>query len=178
MDFSDFVQPLILEKAEEFNPRQAKARFERVCALLGEQAFWLVVFEYLEKHQESVSGMRFVLENQHQRHFSVVDSMLPVLVEGAAQAKAEKALKAFPGAMSKARGKIRNCDRFKIAELSKATPANGLATLSGREQILAKALGPDLYGLRLSRMESKELDSVTRDQFAAALSGRPARSRL
>lgn len=41
MDFSDFSQPLIIEKSDDFKPREAKPRFERICDMLSKQAFWL-----------------------------------------------------------------------------------------------------------------------------------------
>ena len=177
MDLSDFVQPLVLEKADEFNLRQAKARFERVCSILGVQAFWLSVFEYLQKHDQAVKAVRFALEN-NRYHVGVAEMMEPVMIEGAPAAQIEKARKAFDGAMSKARGKIRHCDGSQLRSLARSLPANLCATLAGREEVLAKALGPDLYGLRTSRVESRELESSIAENFAAVLSGKSRGPRL
>lgn len=173
MELSDFIQPLIIEKSEDFKPRAAKALFERTCQMLSYQAFWLSIFEYLEKHKDAVSSVKFKIDNKWQRGEGVADSMKPVVRDGADPVKIAKALSASLGAFSKTRGKIPKLDIYDLSRMAtQCLPAHGLATLEDRETIMKKALGGELYGLRLSSIESKELDVVTSQSMAAALSGR------
>lgn len=172
MDLSDFIQPLIIENSEDFKPREAKARFERMCQMLAGQAFWLSLFEYLEKHQAAISAVQFKAE--FSRFIGVADMMIPVPIEGADPKAIERAIKASAGAFSKTRGKITGMTASDLAGvIRRCLPADGLATLDRKEQILKNALGGELYGLRLSFVESKELDSITSASMASALTGRP-----
>jgi hypothetical protein len=177
MDLSDFIQPLIIEKAEDFKPRAAKALFERTCHMLSQQAFWLSIFEYLQKHKDSVEGVQFLTDqDKWERHQGVADCMTPVARLGANPDLLAKAHSASTGAFSKARGKIPKLDIYSLKHLAtQCLPASGIATLEMREHIMQRALGADLYGLRLATIESKELDSTTSQSVAAALSGRKNR---
>lgn len=179
MDLSDFIQPLIIEKAEDFNPRQAKARFENMCKMLSMQAFWLCIFEYLEKHQAVISGVKFT---QGSYSSGVTGMMEAVPIEGADEKKTAAALNASKAVFSKARGKIARLDTYLLRSIASQALANGgalepgrLATLGNKQETLRRALGDDLHGLRMSIIESKELDAATSASVASALAGRPAR---
>ena len=172
MDLSDFIQPLVIEKSEDFKPREAKVRFEKMCQILSRQAFWLSLFEYLEKHKDSVSGVKFDMEYQYISD-GVAEMMEPVAIAEADAKKFEKAVKAAVGAFSKARGKISSLGVYGLARMARETlPSDGIATLERKEQIFKNALGAELYGLRLSIFEHRELDSVISNSMAQALGGR------
>lgn len=179
MDLSDFIQPVIIEKSEDFNPRQAKARFENMCKILSMQAFWLCIFEYLEKHKAVISGVKFTSGSYSE---GVTGMMEAVPIEGADAKKTAAALNASKAVFSKARGKIARLDSYRLGSIASQALANGgplghgrLATLADKETTLRRALGETLHGLRMSIIESKELDAATSASVASALAGRPAR---
>lgn len=173
MQLSDFIQPLIIKKSEDFKPREAKAVFARTCQILSLQAFWLSIFEYLEKHTETVLAVQFHVDHQRRGSRKIADTMAAMARDGADPSALLKAISASAVAFSKARGKIPDLTIASLSQLSmQCLPANGLATLDGREQIMKQALGGELYRLRLSSLESKELDESTSQSMAAALSGR------
>lgn len=173
MDLSDFIQPVIIEKSEDFNPRQAKARFENMCKMLSMQAFWLCIFEYLEKHQAVISGVKFTMGSYSS---GVTGMMEAVPLEGADEKKTAVALNASKAVFSKARGKIARLDTYLLRSIaSQALKPGRLATLGNKQETLRRALGDDLHGLRMSIIESKELDAATSASVASALAGRPAR---
>ena len=158
-------------KSEDFKPREAKARFEKMCVMLSQQAFWLSIFEFLEKYKEALSGVQFGLDH---RVDGVADLMIAVPRVGADAKKVEKAIKASTSAFSKSRGKIQSLSAWDLIRIAKLVlPGDALATLERREQIFKKALGGELYGLRLSIIEAKELDSVVCDSISHALGARP-----
>lgn len=173
MDLSDFIQPLIIEKSEDFNPRRAKERFQNMCDLLSMQAFWLCVFEFLEKHKAAISGVEF---KDGSRRDGVTGMMQAIPRAGADQKKLAAALAASTAAFSKARGKIARLDTYKLSNIAEEALGTGkIAMLENKEEAMRRALGPDLHGLRMSIIESKELDAATSASVASALSGRPAR---
>lgn len=180
MDLSDFIQPLIIEKSEDFKPRDAKARFVRICDMLSKQAFWLGVFEFIAKHEDAIDGIEFDLASPYSRKDNSVSAGMWIIPKpGADPKKIAKAQVASVGAFSKIRGKIPQLSSYSLAAIARAAlPGSGIARLAEKEAIFARALGPDLYSLRMSCIESKELDQLLSANVSAALSGRAPSKRL
>lgn len=168
---SDFILPAIIESSEAFNARAARASFERACRSLAWQAYWLAVFEYLEKHQAAIEAVEFPKEN----YPSADQSMIPVPRSGADPKLLDKALSAAPKAFSRARGKFMAKSPFRVYEAREHAGASRMATLAERESIFSRALGPDVYRLRLASLEQGALEAAISAEAFVALSGRRAR---
>lgn len=169
INFADFVLPVIIERADDYNPRAAKAKFERLAFMLAKQAFWLQIFEILEKRSDDVEAVSFTQSNEADK------MMLMVAKPGANETKVSGAHKA----LSKARGKFGSGNWSAMRHhIASVVPKNGSVTLADRETVLHRALGEDLYGLRKSTLESQELDAELNAAAISALSGRPRASRL
>lgn len=174
-DLSDFILPAIIEKASDFSPKAARERFERASRALAWQAFWLSVFEYLERFSDCVEGVSFA-----KGYSDAEGSMAPVPLPGADPARFEKARGASASAFSKARGKLLTGSKRRPSHLSAAghLGADAVARLADRETILLKALGPELGMLRKASLEAGALREALAGQAFEALAGRPRRRGL
>ncbi len=175
-DLSDFILPAIIEKASDFSPKAARERFERASRALAWQAFWLSVFEYLERFSDCVEGVSFA-----KGYSDAEGSMRPVPLPGAPSARWEKALASSSGTFSKARGKLSVGSKHSRPSWQSALAHLGpdrTARLADRDEILLRALGPQIGGLRKASLEAGALRESLAGQAFEALAGRPRRRGL
>ena len=167
MDFQDFILPVIIEQSGEYNPRKAKEQFNQISRLLACQAFWLDLFETLEKNKKHISGIKFV-----GNYFQGAEKwMVPVAAPGADPDK----LAAIQRRFSKARGKFGNTSsgqRNMVAAVESAGLTARTLTLDQKEKVLKNSLGEAFYGLRLSSIEKKDIDQATGAALVQALAGK------
>lgn len=167
--FEDFILPVIISSADDYNPRATKAKFERLTFMLAKQAFWLQIFEILDKRQAYVEAIEFT------NAYDVANMMRVVGKPGADPVKISGAHKA----LSKARGKFSAGDKHTMVRHIRSVAGDtGIVRLADQESVMHRALGEELYGLRKSSIESSELSSELSSAAIEALSGRPRSNRL
>lgn len=161
INLEDFILPVVIEKSSDYNRSEVKQTFERLCFILAKQAFWLELFELLDKRSAYVEAIDFNMQN-----WRVDEFMTIVAKEGAPEAKVNTAHRA----LSKARGKFGTSNMHQMRmHISTVFPQKGQLRLADKEKILEKALGSDLYGLRLATVESKMLSEEVQKISAAAM---------
>lgn len=162
-EFEDFIVPLIIGSPEEFKPREAKAKFAKICSVLAKQAFCLELFRFLEKHKDSVAGIEFSEDNA-----AAADDQFVLLKRaGSDHAKFERALNASKKVFSQARGKLAN--NYHFAGIKSKLPK--VVSLENKEEVLVGMLGQEFYGMRRSTIESKEMSAALTKALVDAVSG-------
>lgn len=171
---SDFILPAIIESSDEFNARAARAAFDRACRTLSWQAFWLAVFEYLEKHSAAIESVEF-----NKAGYCLAEkSMTPIPRADADPKLLDKAITASSKAFSKARGKFQAKNPFRASSAAAHAGPSARASLSDREAILERALGPDVYRMRLASLEKGALQDALSAEVFGAISGSRRRQAL
>lgn len=149
-----FSLPLAIGSGSDYDAKKTRALYESVALDLAKQAFWLEIFELLERRPE-IAGVKFTHERKADR------IALAIGRDGTPGAKVLGAQKA----LSKARGKFSGSQADQMRDhLRRATAKNELITLDKKEQTLLKAWGPALYAARLAALESVALEGALKER--------------
>lgn len=160
---------LLLESADEYEPRKVQKKMEEISLSLAKQAFWLELFRVLEFFEKEVEGVALTHERRAARMLLIkpFESTSPKKVE-AAQNK-----------LSKVRGKFLLAQADLLHDHLKRVSTRGeVVRLEDKEKWLLKAWGVDLFSQWKAKQESRELEKVVPENMAKISDGGSGKKRL
>lgn len=152
----DLVIPVLLQSADGYKPMLARKKFEAISRVLAVQAYWLAWFEALKKMDDKLEGVAF--HAGRRKHIQA-----PAWRAGSAPTPRDHASfeQARKRALSKLYGKCAPGERDLVAtSLGQGQNFERVVMPCDEDELIGAAIGPQLAGLRMSRMELSMLESL------------------